>query len=110
MQKAKRLGRFWFAMLVVSSMLACGQYYSKTLFKYINKLHTTYKNIATCIYVPLKGGVHGTHGQPYRSATAYLSSSVVAAAQRRNNHSGAVLGLQRATQVKVYVQRTISIA
>ena len=32
-------------------------------------------------------------------------SSVVAAAQRRNNHSGAVLGLQRATQVKVYVHR-----
>ena len=28
-------------------------------------------------------------------------SSVVAAALRRNNHSGAVLGLQRATQVKV---------
>ena len=39
------------------------------------------------------GGFHGTHGQSSRSATAYLSSSVVAAAQRRKNHSGAILGL-----------------
>ena len=93
-------------MLVVCSMLACGQYYSKTLFKYINKLHTTYKNIATCTYVPLKGGSMEPMDSPLDPPLPiYLSSSVVAAAQRRNNHLGAVLGLQRATQVKVYVHR-----